>query len=152
MPVARRCPIATVFPAEAILSINIESDRRLVPRVKVDHEVTVLADVSLLDANIIDRLQLPLTLVGRTRDLSLRGLSLILPSIRADERYPTVAAPTMNVTLDLPVGSVALRAAAVYAKPVTERDPYRASVIGLCIAEISKRDHELLEHYLSKLS
>jgi hypothetical protein len=145
--------LATVLPAEAILSGNLEPDRRLVPRVKVDHEVTVLADVSLLDADIADRLELPLNLIGRTRDLSLGGLSLRLPSFRADERYANTAVPiTMKVTLDLPVGSVAMRAAAAYARPSIERDPYQASIIGLRIEEISEHDHHLLENYLSKLS
>src|SRR2546428_1812578 len=113
--------------AEAVLSGNPEPDRRLIPRVKVDHEVTVLADVSLLDGEIIEHLKLPLTLIGTTRDLSLRGLSLILPSFRADERYANAAVPiTMDVVLELPAGSVAMRAVAVYAKPVIERDPYEA--------------------------
>lgn len=142
-----------MLPAEAVLSSNLEPDRRLVPRVKVDHEVTVLADASLLDANITDGLGLPLRLIGRTRDLSLRGLSLILPSFRVDERYATTAFPiTMNVALDLPAGSVAMRAAAVYARPGMERDPYQGSIMGLRIEEISEHDHHLLENYLSQLS
>jgi hypothetical protein len=119
----------------------------------VDHEVTVLADASLFDADITDGLGLPLTLIGRTRDLSLRGLSLILPSFRADERYATTAVPTtMNVTLDLPVGTVAMQAAAVYARPGIERDPYQGSIMGLRIEEISEHDHHLLKNYLSKLT
>ena len=58
----------------------------------------------------------------------------------------------MDVVLELPAGSVAMRAVAVYAKPVIERDPYEASIIGLRIEEISEHDHHLLENYLSKLS
>jgi hypothetical protein len=134
---------------EVILTGNMEDDRRMVPRVKVDREVMVLTDVSLLDADIVDY-QPPLTLIGRTRDLSLHGLSLVLPSIRADRRSGS-ATPTMTVILDLPVSAIAVRVAAVYAKPLNDLDPYRASIIGLCIEHISEHDYHLLNQYLAHL-
>jgi hypothetical protein len=115
-------------------------------------EVNLRADLSLLGMESVGTGGLPLRLMGGTHDLSARGLSLVLPSVRVDERFPASINPTVNVTVRTPGGSVEMKATVVYVLAPDERSSSPASIVGLRIDETNERPQRLLMTYLNEIS
>ena len=109
------------------------------------------ADMSLLGAESAGTGGLPMTLTGGTHDLSASGLSLVLPSVRADEQFPVSPNPKVEVTVRTPGGSVEMKATVVYVL-ARERDSIPASIVGLRIDEIKERTRKLLISYLKEVT
>lgn len=87
---------------------------------------------------------------GRTHDLSATGLALQLPAIRIGERYLTGGGRTVNIALELPSGTVRLRAAPVRYERIEEETGETHYIIGAHIAEMSDEDRALFIAYLKK--
>jgi c-di-GMP-binding flagellar brake protein YcgR len=88
--------------------------------------------------------------MGGTHDLSAGGMSLVLPSVRADERFPASQNPTVDVTVRTPGGSVEMKATVMYVL-ADERNSSHASIVGLRIDKISGRTQTLLMNYLNEI-
>ena len=114
-------------------------------------EVNLRADLALLGVESAGSGGLPLKLMGGTHDLSARGLSLVLPSVRADERFPASPNPRVDVTVRTPGGSVEMKATVVYVL-ADERNSSPASLVGLRIDEINEHPQALLMNYLNEIS
>jgi len=134
------------------LTVYTGPDRRLTRRVITNLEVNLRADFALLGVESAGTGGLPLKLMGSTHDLSARGLSLVLPSVRADERFPASTNPTVDVTVRTPGGSVEMKATVVYILAPDERNSLLASIVGLQIDEINERTQTLLMNYLKEIS
>jgi hypothetical protein len=132
--------------------MKLQPDRRLTPRVIATLEVNVRVDLSLLDVEIARTDHFPLSLMGRTYDLSARGLSVGLPSVRADKRFPTGQNPRAEVSVITPSGLVEIEASAMYVLAPGERDCSHGSIVGLRIDGISESHQKLLRGYLSAIS
>jgi hypothetical protein len=111
----------------------------------------LIASVALLDAQQPENSSGPLVFMAETIDISANGLSLVLPSIRIDEKYCEQTRP-FRLWLHLPAAAVDLEVRAIRCVPLNTSDPGQGYLIGALINEISQ-DHELeLNTYLQKLS
>ncbi|MBA2340714.1 MAG: PilZ domain-containing protein [Pyrinomonadaceae bacterium] len=81
-----------------------------------------------------------------TRDLSLSGLSIIVPAIRIGSRYLTDQDRTLHIQIELPDTTIQLRAVSVrYEQLVGEEKGY---LIGARIIEMSQTDRKLFLEYI----
>lgn len=129
--------------------MNLRPERRLTPRVITTLEVNIRLDLSLLDPESMHTGPFPLNFMGQTCDLSVRGLSVALPSVYADEQYPAAQNPRADVSLITHLGLVEIKASAVYVLAPGRRDCNHASIVGLRIDGISESHQKLLSCYLN---
>lgn len=91
------------------------------------------------------------TLVGETCDLSETGLALHVPAIRIGERYLTGANIQLLITLELPSGTIRLRAAAARYEQLEKEGEKASYLIGARIVELSDDDRRLFVEHLQTL-
>lgn len=94
------------------------------------------------------------SLAGHTRDISASGVALVLPSVRIGGRYLTGPDRQLRVTLELPDGSLELRAAPVRHEQLADGDGDAADtgyLIGTHINHVADADRARLDEYLQKL-
>jgi hypothetical protein len=87
-------------------------------------------------------------LSGVTKDVSATGLALIVPAIRIGGHYLAGGDRTLDVEVELPSGSIHVRATSVRYEPVDEDRSEEGYVIGVTITDISAADRERLKTYL----
>ncbi len=119
--------------------------RRYAPRYGTRLNVAV----SLLDAR---PRAYPAALEGHTRDLSICGLSLVLPAIRIGERYLTGESHVLRITLRLPTSSIQLHGVPVRYERLGEEDPDTGYIVGVHVKEMSDKDRALFEEYLRTIA
>src|ERR1051325_1042915 len=108
------------------------ADRRRAPRYRESLPVTV----SLLDAEAGSQ---PALVQGRTRDISVDGLGLILPSIRVGGRYLVGDSVTLRVTLKLPEGYARLYGTPVRYEKLEADGPDTGFFVAIRLPETSDR-------------
>lgn len=93
------------------------------------------------------------SLSGHTCDLSATGLGLVLPSVRIGDRYLTGDGRTVHVALELPEGTVHLRAIPMRYERLD--DPEAAAetgyLVGVHILEMDAPDRALFFDYVRRL-
>lgn len=92
-------------------------------------------------------------LQGYTRDISLRGLALIVPAIRLGDHYLTGENRILQVTLQLPDIAVVIQAAPMRYYRLDDKDGDDAAqyLIGARFAKISDADRVRFVEFLRKL-
>ncbi len=88
------------------------------------------------------------TLSGLTLDVSATGLALVVPAIRIGGHYLAGGDRTLEVELELPSGSIHIRATSIRYEPVDEDRIEEGYMIGVSITEMSASDRERLKSYL----
>lgn len=88
------------------------------------------------------------TLSGFTHDISATGLALIVPAIRIGGHYLAGGDRTLEVELELPTGSIHIRATSVRYEPVDEDRSEEGYIIGVSITDICAADLERLKLFL----
>ena len=78
-------------------------------------------------------------LIGYTRDISLTGLSLVVPGVRDSDREFYGTYDTLRITLSLPTGNVEVQAAPVRYQWLDESDPGKGYLIGAQITGMDDR-------------
>lgn len=86
---------------------------------------------------------------AHTRDLSLTGLALIVPSIRIGERYLTEA--PLRILIDHPSGALQLVAQPVRYEQLPDDAGERGYLLGLHITEMDAADRARFEEHLRQL-
>jgi hypothetical protein len=127
-----------------------EHDRRKTPRLKTRCEVTLIGDHSMLDILAKGDDANKLTLFGSTLDISESGLALTVPAFLLDENFCTDEGSSLQLRLELPAGTVSLRASPVHCQPLNQRDPTDGSIVGARIVEMAEKDRQGYLKYLSQ--
>lgn len=92
------------------------------------------------------------SLVGSTRDLSARGLTLLLPAMRIGDRYLTDAAGYLAVRVETPSGPVCLLAAPARFEHLPEGDEGYTYLLGVQILKMNDGDRADYLSYLRTLA
>jgi c-di-GMP-binding flagellar brake protein YcgR len=128
---------------------TLASERRRRLRRKAELGVHLLTSMALLDVGAVENGEL--SFLGTTRDISVEGLCLVLPSVRVDERYFAGKTRQLNVVLNLPTAPVRVQASPVYCRRLAEREPEEGYLIGMRFLEMSEYERARLVTYLCKL-
>jgi PilZ domain len=124
-------------------------ERRRTPRLKATCDAELLTSVAILDNDE----QSPvgsLIFLGRTLDVSISGLAIVLPSTPVDERYCNEAT-RLRLLLHLPAGTVRLEVNPVRCAPLNADDRAMGYLLG---AQIVSTDQNRLQFddYLRAIS
>lgn len=129
---------------------EIVADRRSSPRRKAQRQARLLFNVSLVSEATGESNVQTIPLAGFTRDVSEKGLGLIVPSLRVGDRYLVDEGCTLRVVLlDLPTGEVE-----IFCTPRRYEEmkaPETGHLIGVEITEMSEQDHARLLQFLKTL-
>lgn len=90
-------------------------------------------------------------LLGRTIDMSYRGLGFLVPAIRIGHRYIAGENRTLRIVLELPTGQVESYAIAKRYERIEEGAPDKGYVVGALITRMNDNDKQLLMDYLKSL-
>jgi len=90
-------------------------------------------------------------LIGHTRDLSVTGLSLVVPALRASDREFYGKKDTLHITLSLPTHNLEIRAIPVRYQWLDEYSGIKSYLIGAHIVDMSNEDRALFNRYLEML-
>lgn len=91
------------------------------------------------------------TLVGQTCDLSETGLALHVPAIRIGERYLTGADIQLLITIELPSGTIHLRAAPARYEQLEKEGEKATYLIGARIVELGDDERRSFIEHLQTL-
>lgn len=91
------------------------------------------------------------SLSGHTRDLSTTGLGLILPAIRIGGRYLMGEGRQIVIALELPTGTIHLRATPVRYERLEEESAETGYLVGAHITDMSEEDRSMFVEYLRGL-
>jgi DNA-binding response OmpR family regulator len=90
-------------------------------------------------------------LIGHTRDLSVTGLSLVVPALRASDREFYGKKDTLHITLSLPTQNLEIQAIPVRYQWLDEYSGIKSYLIGAHIVNMSDGDRALFNRYLEML-
>jgi hypothetical protein len=127
-------------------------DRRRSPRrgarfaARLPFFVTPLRDVQNFDPGAQP------SLAGLTRDLSVRGLTLLLPSIRVGGRYLTDADGYLGVKVETPSGPVSMLVTPARFEQLTAAEGAYSCLLGVRIIKMSDGDRASYLSYLQTLT
>lgn len=115
--------------------------------------VRLNASVTVLNPKTGEPLKNAGVLQGHTRDISPRGLALIVPAIRLGEHYLTGENRILQITLQLPEIAVVIHAAPMRYHRLDDEEGDDAAhyLIGARFANISDADRARLTEFLRKL-
>lgn len=129
---------------------EIVADRRQAARLKAQRQARLLFNVSIVNAETGESRSQTIPVAGFTRDISETGLALIVPSLRAGDRYLVDEGCKLRVVLvDLPNGEVE-----IFATPVRYTElprPETGYLIGVHITEMNDSDRARLLQYIKTL-
>ncbi|HEY6189041.1 MAG TPA: PilZ domain-containing protein [Pyrinomonadaceae bacterium] len=129
-----------------------ESERRSAPRCDAHLEARLLFSLSLQGTDEGERATvLPSLLEGHTRNLSETGLALVVPSLHFGGRYLNVVGSTLHVMLELPTGTVRIRATPVRCERLGEKDEETGYLVGVRITEMNDSEWVKLVQYVRRL-
>jgi hypothetical protein len=125
----------------------ISTDRRLSPRFPVRHIAHLLFIATIIDGKLPAN-YLPLTLIGRTLNISETGLSLKVEGSRIDESYLATKDYALRVVVAIPAGPVE-----IYALPMHYEQAEGGSyLIGARIEKMNQDERMRLREYLQDFS
>lgn len=90
-------------------------------------------------------------LVGSTRELSRRGLTLLLPSVRLGSIYLTAGETYLGVKLQLPDGPVAMLTVSDWFEQLAEKEAECSYLLDVRIVKMQKTERERYLAYLSAI-
>jgi hypothetical protein len=90
-------------------------------------------------------------LVGYTRELSRRGLTLLLPSVRLGNVYLTAGESYLGVKLQLPDGPVVMLTVSDWFEQLAEKEVECSYLLDVRIVKMQKADRERYLAYLSAI-
>jgi hypothetical protein len=127
-------------------------DRRRAPRRGARFAARLPLSVSPLgDVQDFDR-DAPHPLSGLTRDLSARGLTLLLPAVRVGSRYLTDADGFLAVKVETPSGPVCMLAAPARFEQLSPPEEGYGCLLGVRIIKMSDGDRASYLSYLKTLT
>jgi hypothetical protein len=91
-------------------------------------------------------------LVGSTRDLSARGLTLLLPAIRVGGRYLTDADGHLGLTIETPSGPLSILAAPARFEQLATAEGGYVCLLGVRILKMSDGERATYLSYLKSLA
>lgn len=127
-------------------------DRRRAPRrgarfaARLPVSVTALSDVQDFDPGARP------SLAGTTRDLSARGLTLLLPAVRVGNRYLTDVDGYIGVRLETPSGTMSMLAAPARFEQLAAAEEGYSALLGVRIIKMSDGDRAAYLSYLKTLA
>ncbi|HEY0321816.1 MAG TPA: PilZ domain-containing protein [Pyrinomonadaceae bacterium] len=125
----------------------IAKDRRQRPRFPVRHLAHLLCIATVLDGKLPAN-YLPLTLMGRTLNISETGLMLMVKASQINENYLAAKDYALRVVVAIPAGPVE-----IYACPMHyEQAQDGAYLIGARIEKMDSDERERLLQYLQDYS
>ena len=124
-------------------------DRRSALRHEVQREAHLLFVASLPGSktSAADEQQLP-RLTGYTRDISMIGMSLIVPVVPSSDSYFYDLECTLQIALDLPAGTIQMDATPLRYEPLDEEGTEKGCLIGVRITKMNEADKALYAEYL----
>lgn len=128
---------------------SVISERRQVPRLKTICEVELTASLAILDRDAHPCSE-TLLFYGRTSDLSVGGLSVVLPATQIDDRFCGDWA-RLELSLFLPTGSVRLEVNPVRWQLLHEQDTRLGYLMGAQILRIDD-NRNIYNDYLRSIS
>ena len=122
--------------------------RRQVPRCDARLSVRLRFGLSTNDAE--DRVGGPTSteIIGETLNMRETGLAVSVPSNQIGDRYLNVVGSTIQLTLELPAGTVQIRATPKWCKWSSDEEAERSFLIGLRITEMSDEEWVLMVRYV----
>ncbi|MDQ1524207.1 MAG: hypothetical protein QOE47_2131 [Pyrinomonadaceae bacterium] len=133
-------------PVLSLLEARVRSllvERRRFARRKASFAVSLPVGVSVPNEHLDPEAEeYPNPIMGRTRDLSETGLSLLLPSLSLGREQISAANFPLRLVLSLPGGVAVLQAVAVRAEAVDADEAGRGFLIGARIEKMSERDRK----------
>jgi hypothetical protein len=128
------------------------SERRL-PRREARFKARLPFIITLLGSEkaSVKKLRDAPSLVGYTRDLSKRGLTLLLPSVRLGDVYLTAGESYLGVKLQLPDGQVALLTVSVRFEQLSQKEAECSYLLAVRIVKMQKAERERYFAYLSTI-
>ena len=144
-----RLDASKVAGLKSVDTSSLSMERRSANRLKAGCDAELTTSLSILDSDA----QLSsesLVFLGRTVDLSSKGLSLVLPSTPIDQRYCDKEA-RIQLSLHLPKGAVKLEVSPVRCVPLDEEDTALGYLMGAQILS-SARDKAEYEDFLRSIS
>src|SRR5689334_17666598 len=123
-------------------------ERRSMRRLRVNCEVELAANLSLLDNDAYDG-DSKLIFFGQTSDLSAAGLAMVLPATIIDERFCS-GSNRLKLSLHLPDGIVGLEVTPVRCERLTDAYSVNGYLLGTRITNVEQR--ESFERYLESVS
>ena len=127
-------------------------DRRRAPRrgarfvARLPLAVTPLGDAEEFDPGA------QISLAGSTRDLSARGLTLLLPAVRVGSRYLTESDGYLGLKVETPSGPVCMLATAARFEHLPEGDQGYGYLLGVRIVKMVEGDRATYLSYLRTLA
>jgi len=130
------------------VALNPE-ERRQSPRLDANLQARLEFSVLLREAAAgASGVQHMRAVAGHTVNVSAGGLAVMLHAQKIDEQYLSGAEGSMSIELDLPNGG----SIEIQATPVRYEKRDDGYLIGAQISEMSERDREVFEEYLSELA
>jgi len=124
-------------------------ERRQSPRLDANLQARLEFSVLLREAAAgASGVQHMRAVAGHTVNVSAGGLAVVLHAQKIDEQYLSGAEGSMSIELDLPNGG----SIEIQATPVRYEKRDDGYLIGAQISEMSERDREVFEEYLSELA
>ena len=87
-------------------------------------------------------------MVGETMNLSETGLAVNVASGQIGDRYLNVVGRTVRLTIELPAGTVQIRATPKWCKWSADEESMKNFLVGLRITEMSDEEWVLLVRYV----
>lgn len=126
------------------------AERRSSARCVAHLEARLLFSLSLAATRRGDsQAQMPRLLEGYTRNLSETGLAIVVPSLHFGGRYLNVVGSPLYIQLELPAGSVRMRARPVRAERLDDGE--EGYLIGARITEMNDSEWVKLVQYVRTL-
>ena len=119
-------------------------DRRHLDRRRVRLDFTV----SVETPQKVNGKRPPPSLKGYTRDISPKGIGLVVPAIRIGERYLAGEESRLVISLELPTGTVNVHATSVRYERLDESKDDDGYLIGTRITQMSDEHRELYMAYI----
>jgi hypothetical protein len=125
----------------------IAGDRRRAQRFPVRHISHLLFIATILDGKLPPH-YLPLTLMGRTLNISETGLMLKVEASQINESYLAAQEYALRVVVAIPAGAVEIYAAPVHYEQMRDGN----FLIGARIEKLNGDERRRLRQYLNELS
>lgn len=124
------------------------SERRDNPRYKLQIPIKVWLEPEKKTGKMPSTKTENLYVCGETLDLSVTGISFIVPSIRIRETYLVGENRTLNAELDLPDGKIQIQIVGRRYEQVGEHLSVSRYFIGAKILQLLPEDVETYQHFL----
>lgn len=124
-------------------------DRRKTPRLRVR---LVLSISVLRKASSNGSSQVSRTMKGHTRDVSTRGLAMLLPQVHLAGYHLAAEGRELHVTLELPDGPIAMMVLPRRYEMLDDAELGCSYLIGATIVDVSDQDRKRLESFIAQAS